>query len=524
MHSTHQVNIQLHTIRSRIIALVVFLFVIISCGTATVLYFASGLREALNRTIKEELPIVKLTVLVDMSHDGIRAVVGDAVFAALRGDREAAEAAAQEMKSMGAEMLERLDGAREKSSDSALQQQLDRAREAVVRYTDLGQKVADRAVTGDFDGSMQLHETFMESFEFLEGLLGQLGDDVEKQVAAVTVESESLSRASQLYGGLSLLVAALVGGLLSAWSVRSIKRSLDDQVAQLGHQARSVSALSANLAKVSDSLRSEANNLSNESADSAAVGAELDSMIGHARQTAQQVHETAQSVLEVATEGNKTIEVLEHSMMALKEGTRALESILELMTDIQGKISVVNDIAFETKLLAFNAAIEAERAGEHGRGFSVVAAEVGRLAAMSDESAQLINSRVGDSAKQIRRIVDESVQKIESGYQSAKDTRESFLSIRMSLEKLQSQISSVHKSTEQGAAAAIQMTRSTHQVKGDAHKALELATAIAESTVELSSAFEKMEHATDQISLLASGTLVDQEKVPRVQSDDRLAA
>src|SRR5690606_14658037 len=77
---------------------------------------------------------------------------------------------------------------------------------------------------------------------------------------------------------------------------------------------------------------------------------------------------------------------------------KSLETIADQLNDFQNtfssveeKTNMINDIVFQTKLLSFNASVEAARAGHHGKGFSVVAEEIGRLAETSGTSASAIN-------------------------------------------------------------------------------------------------------------------------------------
>lgn len=84
---------------------------------------------------------------------------------------------------------------------------------------------------------------------------------------------------------------------------------------------------------------------------------------------------------------------------AAKEGGESVLATVQAMKDIAGKISIIEDIAYQTDMLALNATIEAARAGEHGKGFAVVAAEVRKLAERSQIAASEISELTGDSVK-----------------------------------------------------------------------------------------------------------------------------
>lgn len=80
----------------------------------------------------------------------------------------------------------------------------------------------------------------------------------------------------------------------------------------------------------------------------------------------------------------------------MKISNKKITEITKVISEVAAKTQVINEIVFKTKLLSFNASVEAARAGDQGRGFSVVAEEVGNLAKMS-----------GDAAKEISNITEE---------------------------------------------------------------------------------------------------------------------
>ncbi len=91
-----------------------------------------------------------------------------------------------------------------------------------------------------------------------------------------------------------------------------------------------------------------------------------------------------------------------------------LKNILIFINEIRNKTKLIDDIVFQTKLLSFNASVEAARAGEHGKGFSIVAEEVGKLAAMSGNTAKDINEMLTGGINKIDNLIKENSNKINS--------------------------------------------------------------------------------------------------------------
>jgi methyl-accepting chemotaxis protein len=153
------------------------------------------------------------------------------------------------------------------------------------------------------------------------------------------------------------------------------------------------------------------------------------------------------------------------------------EKSMDSIKKISEKISIVNDIAFQTNILALNAAVEAARAGEHGRGFAVVAAEVRKLAERSkiaaDEILKLSKESVvntASSAEMIREVIPEIkrtsilIQEITAG------------SIEQSngAEQINSAIQQLNNITQQNASNADVLVNSSERMNSEAEKLKEL--------------------------------------------------
>ena len=99
-------------------------------------------------------------------------------------------------------------------------------------------------------------------------------------------------------------------------------------------------------------------------------------------------------------------------MEQVEENNSKMQDVISFINEISMKTKIIDDIVFQTKLLSFNASVEAARAGEQGKGFAVVAEEVGKLAQSSGLAAKEINNLLHEGIDGIKKIADESNQKI----------------------------------------------------------------------------------------------------------------
>jgi len=280
---------------------------------------------------------------------------------------------------------------------------------------------AEKIASGDL--GMEIHHESRDE-------IGQLADSFRKMVANLRDLIGKISQSSE--------TVAAAATQLSAASVQ-----IATGAEELAAQAGTVATASEEMAATSMDIASNCGLAADESRsakDRALVGAEVvDGMITTMLQIAGKVQESAKAVEELGSRSDQ----------------------------IGAIIGTIEDIADQTNLLALNAAIEAARAGEQGRGFAVVADEVRALAERTTkatrEIGELIKAVQGETKAAVRAM-EERVKEVETGCGEASKSGESLMEIQSRVGNVTTQVSQMAVAAEQQTATTAEITSNIQQI------------------------------------------------------------
>ena len=205
----------------------------------------------------------------------------------------------------------------------------------------------------------------------------------------------------------------------------------------------------------------------------------------------------------------QTVEGIERIKTTIDSASQEITVLGERSQEIGKIVAVIEDIAAQTNLLALNAAIEAARAGEQGRGFAVVADEVRqlaeRVAGATKEIAGLIGG-VQEGVDSSVKVMEEGVKEMETGTQAAAEAQSS-------LQEILAAVSTVGSRIDEITGAASQLEQASESMVTVIGEVKEIATGAAESVAGIASVAEENSASTEEVSASAEEMSAQVEEV-----------
>ena len=254
-------------------------------------------------------------------------------------------------------------------------------------------------------------------------------------------------------------------------SLARMQQGMGTIVRQIGDASREMATATQTLSEASAAVTRGSAVQSESAAALAAAVQELSVSVGHVSANAADAEGLASEAAAAARAGNGRVSEVVGSMnqieAEIRETAAAVEALGERTAQIGSVISIIKDVADQTNLLALNAAIEAARAGEQGRGFAVVADEVRKLAERTTVSTAEISRTIGSVQEESRAVAERigrMAVRAESGVQAAGGAGAVLNEIERQSQAAVGAVSDIAGSTREQSAASQEIARGVEKI------------------------------------------------------------
>lgn len=363
----------------------------------------------------------------------------------------------------------------------------------------------------------------LKFYEEIDKMIKFQKSDAEAWVVKAKASSDQYTKLGDIVSILGFLFSLITGFLFS----NSISKTLNQIASSLSQGATEVTEASSAMSGSSESLTAAVSSQAEAVQQTSAAIEELTQMATMSLENCNRssqvsnennntvqdgknaVNDMVQSVAEVFQSNEDIVKEVETSNQRIEEISKVIQKIAE-------KTKVINDIVFQTKLLSFNASVEAARAGENGKGFAIVAHEVGNLARMSGSSADEISAIVQTSLVQVDEIVkdtkfrisncvDKAKDKVKLCQDAAKSCEQIFDTVVENANQVNGLIAQISKAADEQTAGIREITSAIGQINTTTSQNAKVSQSVSSSAVQLSAQAGRLEDMSKHLFITVQG-------------------
>jgi len=269
-------------------------------------------------------------------------------------------------------------------------------------------------------------------------------------------------------------------------NVNGMLKSLTDLVIDISDSGEVLSGSSLELRQTADVLSRQAEQNAASMQETSAALEELSASVAQVNNNISDVSANAQKARSTASNSETVAAVAAASMERIAEGSKEITRVTE----------VINDIAFQINLLALNAGVEAARAGDAGRGFSVVASEV-----------RLLAQRASEAAKEISHVLNESDVAVSEGVANVSNAKSALEGIAASVVRISESVEEVTRAVSEQSLGIQEISSAMAQVDGNTQKQAAAFEELTASSHLLAAKAGDLKNSTSQFQVGASNQL-----------------
>jgi methyl-accepting chemotaxis protein/carbonic anhydrase/predicted small secreted protein len=353
------------------------------------------------------------------------------------------------------------------------------------RFDQLGLKTLHLVTDeGKLAQALLLEEAVEEAGEKLDQELIAMGTSLQKRAEDSSITAEADETLAEKILMITSITGVLLGLGIAVQLTRSITKPINRIIAGLNEGADQVNDAAGQVSSASQQLAEGASEQASSLEETSSALEEMAAMTRTNAASSGEANTRMEEAKKIVAEGGQ----------AMTQASEAMNQISEASEKISKIIKVIEEIAFQTNLLALNAAVEAARAGEHGKGFAVVADEVRNLA-----------QRAASAAKETGDLIAQTVQRVHHGVEMNKKTSESFNRIGESAQTVADLISQIARASNEQAQGVDQVNTAVSQMDKVTQQTAASAEESASAAEELASQAQSVKGMVNELLAMVGG-------------------